>query len=221
MHIILCSAAESGNSTLISKLGQGFGKCTFDGDSSFLDILNHCGPVAEYDLDESLLHLAISGGHLLTVEALLIAGADPDGPDDSEYSAIVLAAESGHDKIVQLLTKRGAKVPSDYLVLKCIIQSSYLDSQLREKFLHSLRHHNDADASLISVILIGGLQRYELLDDISEILREKVVRFQQKAESLVGLEPPLRLILHHYGPEVREEALDLADNDGRGLELFI
>lgn len=122
-----------------------------------MDILNHRGPVVDYDFEDLPLHLAVSGGHLLTVEALLNAEADPDILDGSGISAISLAVDRSHDKIVQLLLKKGASVPAHHRVLRRIIKSSNHDNQLREKFLQSLRLHDDIEASLLSVMLIGEL----------------------------------------------------------------
>jgi len=107
---VLLDAARFGNSNLIKQLGTHFGTTFIKGMFPLTEFLNLSGEVGEWQFDEAPLHLAVSAGHTLTVEALIDAGADPNGPDGWDETPIFLAANAGHDEIVILLIKRGAMV---------------------------------------------------------------------------------------------------------------
>lgn len=70
------------------------------------------------ELNEQLREAA-NEGNLTTVESLLIAGANIEAPDESGNTPLMLAAYSGHEKVVQyLLDKRASVYAVDELVEK-------------------------------------------------------------------------------------------------------
>jgi hypothetical protein len=215
MYNLLCRAARLGSSTLITKLSERFGNITLEDDVSFINLLDISGSVPEW-ADESPLYLAISSGYYLTVEALLNAGADPDGPDEWESAPLNLAADAGHDDIVELLIRRGATMfyPGDP-ILKCMIGSS--DQELHARFLEDLLEYwyNEMRPLLISMALVGKFERYELLDIVSEAIRKNLASKRNK--------PPwfLRSILNEYDREYLFDFLNDDEDTGRGLELIL
>lgn len=220
MYGLLCDAARLGNSTLIQKLGNHFENATFRPDTSFSDILNIEGRVGEWaNLDESALHFAISAGHYRTVDALLNAGADPNGPAESDQTPLDVAAENGHDDIVRLLTRRGATVFGNTRVLRIVFRAS--DQELHEKCLETLcldnYMHPHMHSLLCSIALVGQYERYEGLDMVSKLIGKALSTRDKKPSS--G-KPVLNQILR---PFEREELHDFLDEDdsGRGVELIL
>lgn len=218
MQSLLCDAASHGYSTLITELEEHFGDERFDGEASFTDLLNLCGVVSKW-ADESPLHLAISSGNCLSVEALLNAGADPDGPGGWGEIPVNLAADSCHDDIVRLLIKRGADIgrdPSAFL-LRFMIDS--LDQELHAKFLAAVSDSMRFLSLLCAISIIGESERYEFLDRVSERIREKLKLTEEK--TLGSGEPLLHSILYRHDRDYLREFLDEEDHHWRGIELIL
>jgi hypothetical protein len=214
MHDLLDDASRLGNSTLIQKVGKYFQNATFDWETSFSDILNLKGQVAEWGLEESLLHSAISAGHYHTVDALLNAGADPDGPEGSDPMPLDAAAEHGHDDVVQLLIRRGANVFVDGLILSIVFRAS--DQELHEKCLEAIEY--DAMRFLLcSMVFVGQYERYGVLDMVSKLIGEQLSTIDKNPSS--G-KPVLNHILDPSEREELRHFLD-EDNSGRGVELIL
>jgi hypothetical protein len=211
---ILCSAARLGNSNLIKYLGMHFGNAQFGG-VSLTNLLNLDGDLSEWWEDEAPLCLAARAGHQPTIEALLDAGADPDGPDECDERPAWLAAEAGYDEIVCLLIKRGAVLWSRWnreRVLTYIIENS--DQETLENLLENCPDDEFLFNLLFSVYLIGYIENYELLGTVSEMIKEHIRPTENEM-------PKLRSILDTWDKEeLLEFAADL-DKSGRGLELLL
>lgn len=110
MYNLLYDAARLGNSNLIQQLGKHFENAAFNSrETLFIHLLDLEGSVAEWGVGESPLYLAMEAGYYHTVEALLNAGADPDGPEGWDESPLNVALARGHYNLVLLLIKRGAR----------------------------------------------------------------------------------------------------------------
>jgi hypothetical protein len=216
MHGLLCSAAQAGNPVLIKKLAGRFQNETFDGDISFIDLLNHDGSVADWSPEESPLHLAIETGYLPAVEALLDAGADPEGADPDrpemwDQNPLRIADENGRDDIVRLLIKRGARPDSWFL--KTVFSAS--DQELHEKCLDALCSDGDIVSLLYGLAMVGEYERYAVLDIVSERIGKELESKRKK--TLTSRVP----FLYFYEREELYGLLDYGDDSGRGLELIL
>jgi ankyrin repeat protein len=215
MCYLLSDASRFGNTTLIQKLGKHFENETFGPDYPFSDVLNLEGEVAKWATEGSPLHLAISAGHYLTVDALLNAGADPNGPGICGSMTLEVAAEHGHDNIVRLLIRRGANVSVDNRVLRIVFRAS--DQEFHEECLENLHQYGDMCSLLCSIAFVGQYERYGVLDMVSKHVW-KVLSKRDKNPS--SGRPVLRQILV---PSERKELHDILDGDdsGRGVELVL
>jgi len=215
MYNLLSDASQLGNSTLIQKLGKYFQNATFSWDTSFSDILNFEGEVAEWAPGEPPLHLAVSAGHYLTVDALLNAGADPDGPEGWDHPPLGVAAEHGHDDVVRLLIRRGANVYVDDLILSIVFRAS--DQELHEMCLEAIDEYDAMRFWLCSMVFVGQYERYGVLDMVSKLIGEQLSTRDKNPSSGKPvlnhiLDPSERAELRHFLDE---------DNSGRGLELIL
>jgi hypothetical protein len=215
MYDLLYDASRLGNSTLIQKLGKYFQNATFTWDTSFSNILNFEGDMPEWAPGGPPLHLAVSAGHYLTVDALLNAGADPDGPEGWDQSPLGVAAGHGHDDMVRLLIKGGAHVFADYRVLRIVFNTS--DQELHEKCLEGIDLYDDMHTLLCFIVFVGQYERYGVLDMVSKLIRELLSRGDKNPSS--G-KPVLIHILDPFDREVLRDLLD-EDDSGRGVELIL
>jgi len=212
---ILSIAARLGNSNLIKHLGMLFANADVQGYIPLTDLLNLGGDVWEWWSDEGPLCLAARAGHRPTIEALLDAGADPDGPYECDERPIWLAVKAGYDEIVSLLIKRGASVgvaPYNAQVLKCIIKTS--DQEVHKKWLGTVSDYEGLVNLLFAAYLIGDIENYELLATVSEMIREHI-RPTEKATQ------ELRSILATEDREDLHQFLADEDESGQGLELLL
>jgi hypothetical protein len=221
MFDTLCNAARLGNSSLIKQLGTHFGNSEFEGTIHLTDLLNLDGEVREWGLDEAPLCLAARAGHQLTVEALISAGADPDGPAECDESPIFLAADAGHDEIVGLLIKRGVLsgfAPLNNKVLASIINSS--DQEVLENWLRTVSDDRNYLLDLLfAIALIGDMEKYDLLGPVSERITEHY-RLTENGTPKLG-RPMLRSILDVWDRSELYDFLVYEDECGRGLELVL
>jgi ankyrin repeat protein len=220
MYDILDIAARLGNSVLITHLGKHFRNATWKGYCvSWTDLLNLDGEVADWGVD-GVLNLAASAGHYLTVDALLDAGADPGGAYNCDETPVELAAERGHDEIVRLLIKRGASsgyAPCSVPVLTYIIDSS--DQELHSKWLETVSGDGPMLSLLYCVALVGGSEKYEALDIVSQAIR-KQLKSGANSTPISG-ESPLLSILDPDDRDSLSRFLIEQDESGRGLELVL
>lgn len=228
IHKLLCEAAELGNSALIQKLKAQFGNFKFqdDDDISFMNLLNADGPVREWGLGGYRpLDLAIRWNRYLTVEALLDAGADPDGAADSDSLPIEIAAESSHFDIVQLLIKRGGggSTPSTRVyVLRRLM--SLCGKNVYEEWFTNASEYDNVFSLLFYMGLFGELEEYEYLDVVSVRAKEQLKSLREKTP--ISGEPFLRSVLtelerNELQNSLEEEFLGEEDGTGRGLELIL
>ncbi|KAH8747522.1 hypothetical protein BGZ57DRAFT_916718 [Hyaloscypha finlandica] len=215
MYDLLYDASRLGNSTLIQKLGKYFQNATFASDTSFSNILKYEGLMADLACEESPLHLAISNGHYRTVDALLNAGADPDGPKGWDPTPLDVAAEHGHDDVVRLLIRRGANWSADSVILSIVFRAS--DQEVHEKCLETLRSYGDKYSILCSMVFVGQYERYGVLDMVSKLIGELLSTRDKNPSS------GKPVVNHNLDPFEREQLHDLLDEDdsGRGLELIL
>jgi hypothetical protein len=215
MYALLCDASRLGNSTLIQKLGKYFQNVTFGSDTSFSDILNLEFQMAEWGGDQLPLHLAIKAGHYRTVEALLDAGADLEGPEEWETTPLYVAANCEHNDIVRLLIRRGAYVFGENWILNIVFRAS--DQELHEKCLETLRSYGDMCSLLCFIVFVGQYERYGVLDMVSKLIGELLSTRDKNPSS--G-KPVLNHIL---APFEREELYNFLNEDdsGRGIELIL
>jgi len=211
---ILCSAARLGNSNLIKYLRMHFGNAQF-GDVSLTDLLNLGGDMSEWWDGEAPLCLAARAGHRPTIEALLDAGADPDGPDECDERPASIATEAGYYEITCLLIKRGAALllwSDRQELLAYIIENS--DQETLENLLENCLVDDGLVNLLFGVCIIGDIESYELLGTVSEMIRERVRPTENET-------PKLRSILDKWGMADLHQFLADEDESGRGLELLL
>jgi hypothetical protein len=226
IYNLLRDAVEVGNYTLIPKLEAQFGNVIFAGDdASFLNLLDGDGPVSDWGVDQPL-GLAIRHGHYLTVEALLDAGADPDGATNRDDLPIEIAANSHKLDIVRLLIKRGAGGSNPFSRVQVLRTLMFLsDKGYYAEFLKNTSD-NDNLFSLLSYIgLFGAFEEYELLDIVSGRAREQLKSLRDKTPR--SGEPFLRSVLTELERRELQDFLDETDclgeehSTGRGLELIL
>jgi ankyrin repeat protein len=219
IHQLLCDAARLNNSTLIPKLKAQFGNLRFEGDdASFMNLLNGDGPVSDWEGDQPL-NLAIHGGHYPTVEALLDAGADPDGAKSGLFP-IDTAAENCNDEIVRLLIKKGARRSSSSFrvdVLRVLVESS--DKIYYAEWVKNFLGDDNVFFVLFYIGVLGEWEEYEFLDVVSGRARAQLKLL--KTQTPRSGEPFLRSILNQSQRNELQEFLDEEDSSGRGLELIL
>jgi ankyrin repeat protein len=149
------------------------------------------------------------------VEALLNAGADPDGPEGWDQSPLDVAAEHEHDDMVRLLIMGGAHVFADNRVLRIVFRAS--DQELHEKCLEAFGMHDDMHSLSCSMVFVGQYERYGVLDMVSKLIG-KLLSTRDKNPS--SGKPVLNHVLDQFECEKLHELLD-EDDSGRGLELIL
>lgn len=221
IYTLLRDAVEVGNYTLIPKLEVQFGNLKFENDNaSFLNLLNGDGPISEWGLYQQPLVRAIRGNHYLTVEALLDAGADPDGAGICDPLPVEIAAECGNDKIVRLLIKRGVggSEPSTRVhVLRTLM--TFGDISIYADWLKDASEYDNLFSLLSYIGLFGAFGEYELLDIASVRAKEQLKSLRD--ETPRSGEPFLRSVLDELEREDLQDFFDDEDSTGRGLELIL
>lgn len=229
VYTLLCDAARHGHSGLIPKLEALFGNLKFkdddEDDFSFMNLLNGDGPVPEWDVDDQPLDIAVRRGHYLIVEALLDAGADPNGAEIGDLLSVMVAAESGRDDMVRLLIKRGGggSTPSYRVqVLRHLMDLG--DRRIYTDWLKDVSEYDNLFSVLSYIGLFGAFEEYELLDIVSVRVQEQLKSPTHKTPR--SGEPFLRSVFTELEREelqifVDEDFLGEEDCTGRGLELIL
>jgi ankyrin repeat protein len=220
IHQLLCQAAEFGNHTLIPKLEAQFGDVSFEYDkASFLNLLNGDGPLFEPGFAQPL-ELAIRGNHYLTVEALLNAGADPDGVGICDPPPVEIAVEYVNDDMVRLLIREGACGSGPFSRVRVLEHLMHLeDTSIYADWLKNASEYDNLFSLLSYIRLFGEFEEYELLDRVSVRAKEQLKWLRDKTPR--SGEPFLRSILTGLERSELQDFLDEEDSTGRGLELIL
>jgi ankyrin repeat protein len=225
IYNLLRDAAELGNYTLIPQLEAQFGNLIFQGDNAtFLGLLDGDDPVSSSGVDQPL-DIAIRHGHYLTVEALLDAGADPDGGGNYDLFPVVLAAKSGYGDIVRLLIKKGAGGSDPFSRVHVLRRLTRLGKSNYQWWFTHASEYDNVFSLLFYIGLFGDLEEYEFLDVVSERAREQLISLRDKTPR--SGEPFLRSVLTEMercelqGFLEERDFLGEEDSTGRGLELIL
>jgi len=94
------------------------------------------------DDGQTALILAARNGHLVVVEALLRAGADPNHAMSDGRTALILAAEHGHLPVVEALLRAGAD-PNVETISSETESKTYGTAEELDEFLDNLLARGD------------------------------------------------------------------------------